>query len=282
MKFASLLFALVLVASSAFAVAPTTMTYQAIFTDNEGNDMPDGEYHLGFHITSGPVGGPPVWSEWQDITVVDGLIEVTLGVNNPLAPTDFLDPEGNGVWLAISVGDEYLHPRQFLSSIPFAFISCWSDSARKAALADEATHAENSTLFNGFSIAQVISFLTLEQFQQTDNDDITLQANVQVVRNSNNFLLTDGSIVYYYATTAGLQDPSICCGRGDIRVKILNSANTVVDESSLVSFANPGSLSAFAFSVFLPAGTYHLQVEIINTTAVTYGSIEFGAMFQGD
>lgn len=289
MKFAAFLFAVVMVVSSAFAVVPTTMTYQAIFTDLEGNVMPDGVYEIGFHIFSSAIGGPPVWSEWQDVTVTDGVFEVTLGTIFALDPSDFLDPEGDGLWMSLEYNDTWMHPRQFISSVPFAFISCWADSSRKAALADSANQAahaymsDNSTLHGGFTIAQVISFLTIGRFEQTDATDIALQADVQVTRSSNTFTLTRESVVYYYATTSGLADPTICCGRGDILAKIVNTANSqVVDQSSRVASANPGSLSAVAFSVILQPGTYRIDADIINTMAVTYESIEFGAFYQGD
>lgn len=132
MRFAAFLFAVVMVVSSAFAVVPTTMTYQAIFTDLEGNVMPDGVYEIGFHIFSSAIGGPPVWSEWQDVTVTDGVFEVTLGTIFALDPSDFLDPEGDGLWMSLEYNDTWMHPRQFISSVPFAFISCWADSARTA------------------------------------------------------------------------------------------------------------------------------------------------------
>jgi len=145
MKFAAFLFAVVMVVSSAFAVVPTTMTYQAIFTDLEGNVMPDGVYEIGFHIFSSAIGGPPVWSEWQDVTVTDGVFEVTLGVIFALNFTDFLDPEGDGQWLSLEYNDTWMHPRQFISSVPYAFIACLSDSTRK--LGD----------FNGDSLSNVIN-----------------------------------------------------------------------------------------------------------------------------
>ncbi|MBK6765016.1 MAG: hypothetical protein IPG71_01540 [bacterium] len=133
MRFAALLFAVVLVVTAAFAVVPTTMSYQAVFTDTEGNVMPDGVYTIGFHIFPSAAGGPPVWSEWQDVTVSNGVFEVILGALFPLDPSDFLDPEGDGQWISISYEDTWMHPRQFISSVPYAFISCWADSARSSA-----------------------------------------------------------------------------------------------------------------------------------------------------
>lgn len=282
MRLAVLLFAILFSVATSFAVGPTTMTYQAIFTDNSGEIMPDGVYNIGFHIFESPVGGPPLWSEWQDVTVTNGLFEITLGVINPLAVVHFADILGDGTWLGLSYNEDFLNPRQFITGVPYAFIACYADTARKAALADEATHAANATLFNGVSLFEFISMLDFVSFEQLDNNDVALDPNQAVTRNSNTFTVTRESIVYYYATVSGLSDPSICCGRGDLRVRVLNSFDQVIDQSALISSANPGGLHAQAFTTSLPAGTYYLQVELINTSAVTHESIEFGAFYQGN
>lgn len=130
MRFAAFLFAVALVVSSAFAVCPTTMTYQGIFTDLEGNVMPDGVYTIGFHIFPSPVGGPPVWSEWHDnVTVTNGVFEVILGTIFPLAFTDFFDPEGDGCWFSLEYNDTWMNPRQLINTVPYSLNTCMADSS---------------------------------------------------------------------------------------------------------------------------------------------------------
>ena len=64
-------------------------------------------------------GGSPLWMEYQDVDVVDGIYSVKLGAATPLDSTLFEDP-GRDYWLEVTVGTETLLPRQRLTSVIFA------------------------------------------------------------------------------------------------------------------------------------------------------------------
>lgn len=311
MKFAALLFAAVLFVTSAFAIVPTTMTYQAIFTDLEGNVMPDGVYEIGFHIFSSPVGGPPVWSEWQDVTVTDGVFEVILGTWNPLAPSDFLDPEGDGVWMSLSYNDTWMNPRQFISSVPFAFIACWADSARKAMLADSATnlgvHTSQSvtdfqnltdarldshalcldsvksdidSLFELVANLQAGNALVAESFNQSDfnNIDVPL-AGVNISVESFDIVVdSDGSTIAFSAVCGGTVNanfPELCCGEMTMVLSLIDAEteqNVFTCGSSIVAL--PGAPHAFCFASNIDAGTYFIRATLA-TSIQPGGNISF-------
>jgi len=66
-------------------------------------------------------GGSPIWMEYQDVDVVDGIYTVKLGVGTgtPLDSSLFED-SGRDYWLEVTVGTETLLPRQRLTSVIFA------------------------------------------------------------------------------------------------------------------------------------------------------------------
>ncbi len=66
-------------------------------------------------------GGSPIWMEYQDVDVVDGIYAVKLGAGTgtPFDSSLFEDP-GRDYWLEVTVGTETLLPRQRLTSVIFA------------------------------------------------------------------------------------------------------------------------------------------------------------------
>ena len=127
--FLAFLIAVMLVAT-ANAVVPPTMTYQGIFMDADGNVMPDGDYEVGFHIFGGPFGGPPDWTEYRTIHVVNGLFEIVLGEVVPMNPAFIRQ---TGTWLGLTYNQQFLEPRQPMNSVAYSFRTCWADSAFGAA-----------------------------------------------------------------------------------------------------------------------------------------------------
>jgi len=253
MRFAAFLFAVVLVVSSAFAVVPGTMTYQAIFTDLEGNVMPDGVYTIGFHIFTGPTGGPPVWSEWQEVTVTDGVFEVILGTIFPLTIQDFLDPEGNGQWLSLEYNQTWMHPRQFISSVPYALIACYADSARVAG--NTSTGAYHETQFPD---------------DQIENDELVLE--------SGTFTLNTISAVTFFTTSIVEHDDSDgMLYRG--RIDIIDGLGSIVASSMEVKQISPADLNIQGLTANLPAGTYFLRLTLWTTdeaATVWLENVDFG------
>ncbi len=282
MRFAAFLFAVVLVVSSAFADVPGTMTYQAIFTDLEGNVMPDGVYTIGFHIFTGPTGGPPVWSEWQDVTVTDGVFEVILGTIFPLTIQDFLDPEGNGTWLSLEYNQTWMHPRQVISSVPYAFIACLADSARKLGVhtPESLTDFINTTnnILNSFVAREVTSFVHREA------NVVTIDEDDETEFSSNNFSLNVPSIVTFWGTVGDVNttEESETADYTTIRVDIVNvNTEQVVASTITTGAALPGSPSVQTVSTELPAGTYRLVMELFcEDQEVQFRGFELGALYQ--
>lgn len=282
MKFAAFLFAAALFVTSAFAIVPTTMTYQAIFTDLEGNVMPDGVYEIGFHIFPSPVGGPPVWSEWQDVTVTDGVFEVILGSIFPLDVTDFIDAEGDGVWISMSYNDTWMNPRQWISSVPFAFIACLADSARKLGVhtPESLTDFINTTnnFINTFAAREVTSFV------HRDANVITIDEDDETEFMSTNFSLNVPSIVTFWGTVGDVNttEESEVEDYTTIRVDIVNvNTEQVVASTITTGAALPGSPSVQSVSTELPAGTYELVMELFcEDQEVQFRGFELGALYQ--
>lgn len=282
MRFAALLFAVVLVATAAFAVVPTTMSYQAVFTDTEGNVMPDGVYTIGFHIFPSAAGGPPIWSEWQDVTVVNGVFEVILGSIFPLDPSDFLDPEGDGQWISISYEDTWMHPRQFISSVPYAFIACVADTARNLGVHTEQSLndfiSNTNNILNNFVAREATRFV----FQDANN--IVIDEDDETTFSSTNFTLNIASIVSFWGIVGEVfvteeeeeQDYTT------IRVDIIDNTTGLVVASTLTTGAAlPGSPSVQSVSAELPVGTYHLEMELFcEDQEVQFRGYELGALYQ--
>jgi hypothetical protein len=91
-----------------------TISYQGRLLDGDGNPV-DGSPVLTFSLYAQPSGGPPLWQDWFNVTVQDGLFHVIL------APElDLFD--GRALWLGIRVqGDPAeLSPRQQLLPAPYA------------------------------------------------------------------------------------------------------------------------------------------------------------------
>ncbi|MBK6910195.1 MAG: hypothetical protein IPH10_04595 [bacterium] len=277
MRFASILFALVLVVSGAQAVVPTTMTYQGIFTDLEGNVMPDGVYEeVGFHIMHSAVGGPPVWSEWQDITISNGVFEVILGTWNPLAPADFLDPQGDGLWLSISYNDTWMNPRQPISSVPFAFIACVADTARNLGVHTEASVSQ----FQNTTDARLDVLEAAESGMFSENAAGGVVGETLVAFNSGSFGVGGPASIMFFAQVIndGLEHAA-----WKARLRLQHVGSGVIVSQTDYEFRADGNSDIHLQKTFpngVGVGTYRLIVEVTAIDGqVDVDDIEFGAMW---
>jgi hypothetical protein len=115
-----LLFSLLLaalLAGPAFAVAPSTMSYQGVLMDDAGALVPDGDYTLTFKLYTVSAGGVALWTETQSpVAVSRGGFSVILGSVASLLGVPFDVP----YWLGITVGaGTELVPRVRLASSPY-------------------------------------------------------------------------------------------------------------------------------------------------------------------
>ena len=106
----------------AFAAVPLTINFQGKLTDSAGLPL-DGLYKMTFLIYDAGTGGRILWKEKQNVTVVDGIYNVTLGAFSPLFPGLF----SNGrCFLEVVIlnpdtsFEETLSPRQRITSTAFA------------------------------------------------------------------------------------------------------------------------------------------------------------------
>lgn len=97
---------------------PAQMNYQGILKDASGNTVKDTVYTMVFKIYNVSAGGTALWSETQNVQVVNGLFNVELGSVNPISNVSF----DHIVYLGITVGSgDELVPRTILTPSPYAF-----------------------------------------------------------------------------------------------------------------------------------------------------------------
>jgi len=110
-----------------FSAVTQIINYQGNLTDDLGNPV-NATTSITFsmyHVESGP--DAPVWTETQDVVVINGIFNVQLGADlgNQLTTAIIDDP----VFLGIQVGaDKEMTPRQQMTAAAFAFQA--SDAAR--------------------------------------------------------------------------------------------------------------------------------------------------------
>lgn len=101
------------------AQIPRNISYQAVLTDASGNAVPDGEYNLTFRLYEVESGGSSLWTEVQTVDVANGIMNVSLGVTEPL------DLEFQKTyWLGVTISDNpELKPRMQLTSSPYSLMA---------------------------------------------------------------------------------------------------------------------------------------------------------------
>jgi hypothetical protein len=116
----SFLLVAVITVSSASASVPHLVNYQGRLTDSLGAPL-DGSYNITFSLYTAASGGSAFWTEAQQVSVSDGLFQVTFGsdAGNPLEQTDF-DPAQ--VWLGVAItGSPEFSPRTRFMSVPYSY-----------------------------------------------------------------------------------------------------------------------------------------------------------------
>ncbi|NIO86815.1 MAG: hypothetical protein GTN68_40335 [Candidatus Aminicenantes bacterium] len=103
---------------SLYAQVPKLINYQGMLTDAAGNPI-NGSRIIQFGIYNSASGGTALWTETQTVTVNNGLFNVLLGANTPIAVSVF---DGGDKYLAVKVGtDAEMTPRKRLVSVGHAF-----------------------------------------------------------------------------------------------------------------------------------------------------------------
>jgi hypothetical protein len=119
---------------------PQTIAHQGKLTSNDGTPVEDGLYSFTVGIYDSESASDALWTETQDVSVINGIYNLLLGLVEPL-DLDF----DTQYWLGMSVdGGEELNPRIPLSSVPYAFHahSVPDGSITSIKLADESVTQE--------------------------------------------------------------------------------------------------------------------------------------------
>ncbi len=111
-----ILFSLLMV-QFGFGQVPTTISYQGVLSDADGNPVTDGDYLIVFRLHDASAGGAQLWEEKQTVTVVNGVFNVILGKVVPLEL-----PFDRTYWLSIELSEDgiLLTPRMELTSSAYS------------------------------------------------------------------------------------------------------------------------------------------------------------------
>jgi hypothetical protein len=122
---------------------PYTIAHQGVLSSSDGTPVEDGMYSFTVSIYDSESSSDALWTETQNVAVINGIYNLMLGTSEPLDlgfDTQY--------WIGISVdGGEELNPRIPLSSVPYAFYAFHAQSVPNGSitspkLADEAVTQE--------------------------------------------------------------------------------------------------------------------------------------------
>jgi hypothetical protein len=128
--FISVLIISVFLVSLSLAGIPKMINYQGMLTGSDGKTpVNNGNYAILFSIYNTSSGGSSLWSHTYNLSVTNGLFNVTLGDSS--APINLAFD--TTYWLGIKVGgDAELTPRIRLTSVGYAYRTQWSDTSNYA------------------------------------------------------------------------------------------------------------------------------------------------------
>lgn len=124
------------------AAVPDGLNYQAYLTNNDGTAV-DADVSVTFAAYNVAVGGVPLWSQTQTVTVDQGLFSITLGDPiNPFPPGLFDD----AVYIGLFVAGEELLPRRPLTTAAYSFKASDANTLEGATAASLDQSSEVSAL----------------------------------------------------------------------------------------------------------------------------------------
>ncbi|HBO16379.1 MAG TPA: hypothetical protein DD451_00005, partial [Candidatus Moranbacteria bacterium] len=101
------------------AAAEKQLEISGYISNNEGNEIDNGEYSIKFSIYADENSSVSVWSEVQTTQIVNGIFNASLGLENSLPNNlNFADKE---YYLGIKIGeDSEMKPRKKMGAVPLA------------------------------------------------------------------------------------------------------------------------------------------------------------------
>ena len=88
---------------------PRRISYQGLITKADGSPTEDGSYEVEFRVYNSADGGDLIWTETQEVSVINGIISTVLGNTNPFTTIP------HEAFLELSVEGSTLSPRQLLT-----------------------------------------------------------------------------------------------------------------------------------------------------------------------
>ncbi|GEM_PF-5436972 len=126
----------------AHADGKSTIAVEGRLTNLAGAPV-TGPVDLTLGLYTGPTQGQPLWSKvWLDVPLNDGVFQVLLGADSPLATQWFSDYDGLWVGVAVDSGSEL--PRVPLTSVGYSIYSQDSAYAQESAFSQESAYAQNA------------------------------------------------------------------------------------------------------------------------------------------
>ena len=147
---------------------PQMMNFQGVLSNNNGTPV-NGTRLMEFLLYHTETEGSSLWSETQNVTVIDGLFHVLLGSVNPIPTTIF---DSSAVYLAMKVGsDNEMIPRRQLVSTGHAF------------------HALNAESLDGKAVSEFVRSVNSVP-ADNGNIDLIAGANVSITPNDQSNTIT--------------------------------------------------------------------------------------------
>jgi hypothetical protein len=117
LRFTVTMILLILAVSVAYSQISPTLSYQGMLTGSDDEAVEDGIYEMLFNLYRETDPSASLWSETQNVTIVEGIFNVLLGTVTPL---DL--PFDEQYYLGIAIGNEdELSPRIALTSSAYSF-----------------------------------------------------------------------------------------------------------------------------------------------------------------
>lgn len=194
-------FSILLINTSVAQTFPQTINYQGVLKDAGGNIVPNGTYTITFKLYPSETGGGELWMESDQLSVVNGVVNVQLGVTSLINL-----PFDTQYWLGIQIspGSE-LTPRIKLSSVPYSFMTMnirdgivsTTKILNYAVTLDKLSNnsVNSGKIVDGSITATDISNSQVVKSINTLKDDVTLLAgnNITITPSGNNLTITSTS-----------------------------------------------------------------------------------------
>ena len=257
---------------------PRRISYQGLITKADGSPTEDGSYEVLFRVYNSADGGDPIWSETQEVSVINGIISTVLGNTNPFTTIP------QEAFLELSVEGSTLSPRQLLTSVFYSILSDTSGYAKTADydnlinLPDLDVYVMKDSLESYTTSAELYD--TLAVYQQLDSNltDLTEDG------------VLSGSKVEYGITSPGTNGqswisdgdgsgewgiPTALVADGIISVGSLTlDSGTITDDSGAISFGDENISTTGTLSA--ETGSSLGNITLADGTITAGGNISFG------